>query len=494
MVSPAASAFRKTFLKLPGLLLLIGLAATAGCTTAPFEPYDGDPNGLYPEEVWRKSTSPERLGWSPTKLAAARAYAERIGSAAVVIVDDGIVVDAWGAVAAPYQLHSIRKPLMSALIGIHVEAGDIEFSGTMADLGIDDVPPALSEVEKQATVHDLIRSRSGIYHPALGESPGMKAARPKRYSKAAGTFWYYNNWDFNALGTILEQATGTEVCAAFDRRIAGPLAMQDFDPDRCWHNADSTSVHRYYGIRLSARDLARFGLLYLRGGRWRDRQIVPADWVRESTTSHSRAGPGLGYGYMWNTGDGSSLFSNFKNVTFRDRVFGHSGLGVHFLIVVPYRDLVVVHRVDTDEPGPYPEGHQLGRLMWLILDAAGETGLGDDPAIEAAKGVRVTAEVLDELLGTDGVVLRDTVGIGLVEDDDAPMVVTLFPDHTMTIQVKGWLEDEGTWWTEDDKVCSRWQTFRGGGTSCRDWFVDGQTVRRFDSDGTLTNTFALSRN
>lgn len=72
----------------------------------------------------------------------------------------------------------------------------------MAELGIDDNEPRLTDEEKRATVHDLLKARSGVYHPALYETARMKEKRPPRHSHASGTFWYYNNWDFNVLGTI----------------------------------------------------------------------------------------------------------------------------------------------------------------------------------------------------------------------------------------------------------------------------------------------------
>ena len=62
--------------------------------------------------------------------------------------------------------------------------------------------PKLTLEEKEATVRDLLVARSGVYHIAQEEAPAMAAARPKRNSHPHGTFWYYNNWDFNALGTI----------------------------------------------------------------------------------------------------------------------------------------------------------------------------------------------------------------------------------------------------------------------------------------------------
>ena len=57
---------------------------------------------------------------------------------------------------------------------------------------------------------------------------------PRRDRRAAattpGTFWYYNNWDFNVLGTIYEHATGTGIYDALDRQIAKPIGMQDYRP------------------------------------------------------------------------------------------------------------------------------------------------------------------------------------------------------------------------------------------------------------------------
>ena len=302
-----------------------------------------------------------------------------------MIVEDGRVVDAWGDIARKYQLHSMRKPLMSALVGIYMAKGHIDLSKTMAELGIDDNEPSLTDIEKQATLADLIKSRSGIYHPALGEAPGMKAVRPERHSHAPGTFYYYNNWDFNAAGTIFEQETGVSIFEAFSQRIAAPLQMEDFNAGDGWYNTGPESNHRYYGFRMSTRDLARFGLLYLRKGRWKNRQIISSQWVEESTAPHSAMGSYQGYGYMWRTSENGGPY---PNIHVRQRTFGHSGLGVHFFMVMPSRNLVIVHRVNTDIPGPYPGTNQLGRLLWLILDAAGETDIGETPSINAASGER----------------------------------------------------------------------------------------------------------
>lgn len=101
-----------------------------------------------------------------------------------------MVVSAWGGVAVKSNVHSVRKSLLSGLIGIAVEEGKIDLQDTLAEIGIDDRAPKLSQTEKQATVGDLIKARSGIYHPALYETAAMTASKPPRGSHAPGKHWH----------------------------------------------------------------------------------------------------------------------------------------------------------------------------------------------------------------------------------------------------------------------------------------------------------------
>ena len=444
-------------------------------------------DAIYPGRSWQKADNPEALGWLPEKLAAARAYSKKIGSAAVMIVDNGIVVKTWGEVERTYKIHSMRKPLMSALIGIHVKEGRIDLSRTMEELGIDDNEPSLTKVEKQATVYDLIRSRSGVYHPALGEVPVMKAMRPKRHSHLPGTLYYYNNWDFNTIGTIFEQETGTKIFEEFKKRIAGPLQMEDFNVSDCWYDTGAESRHRYYGFRMSSRDLARFALLYLREGRWKDKQIVSPEWVRESTATHSALDSCKGYGYMWGTSENGGPY---PNIDIKQRTFGHSGLGVHFFLVLPSRNLVIVHRVNTDKPGPYPNSYQLGRLLWLILDAAGETEIGENPSIEAAKGVKLFSDNFKVLLGRGKLVARETAPPVLVEGSGKSFILSVFSDGNISISQenvspKEGPEDTGKWWFKGDKFCIQWKHLREGKKNCVYLLLNRGTLKVYSLDGTL---------
>ena len=473
------------------LLLFALTLALVDCSQKPiWIPYDGTNRESYPDQNWQKVAEPEKLGWSSAKLTEARNYSKKIRSAAVMIVDNGVVVDAWGDITRKFYCHSIRKSLMSALIGIHIEEGNIDLSKTMEELDIDDYEPSLTPTEKQATVFDLIRARSGIYHTALGEGYFMIPMQPERHAHAPGTFWYYNNWDFNALGTIFEQETGTKIFEEFDARIAKPLQMEDFKISDCRYKTSKDygqgpiSKHRYYQFRMSTRDLARFGLLYLRNGRWRDQQIISSKWVQESTVSHSQIWPDGGYGYMWWTGTKGGLIAN---VIVRGHSFLASGAGMNKVIVLPYRNLVIVHRDDHSKglQGKFPS--QIGRLLWLILEAAGEKGIGEDPSIEAAAGVRLSSEKLNEII--EGGTTWVGTNTGPIPGGDK-IFITCLQGGKLFYSVEGNKRINGKWWVNNDKLYLNLMGIK---------FIfyilkDGSTYKFFDLTGTLFGKFEISKN
>jgi CubicO group peptidase (beta-lactamase class C family) len=335
--------------------LLLGIAL--GPADVPAQPT--------PDSTWTVDADPAADGWSAEGLQAARAYSDSIGSAAVVIVHEGTIVDEWGEVERRFKCHSIRKSFLSALYGIAVQRGTVDPSATMGELGIDD-RNSLTEQEKTATVRMLLKARSGIYHDALYETPAMEAARPERGSHAPGTFWYYNNWDFNALGTIYEQETGTSIHQAFEDRIAEPIGMQTYDASDGSYVEGKDSIHPAYPFQMTARDMARFGLLYLRGGSWNGTQVVPEFWVKESTVSYSDADAAGGYGYLWWVSVDGQHFDGLDAVPFG--TYTARGAGGHTILVVPDLDLVLVHRTNTfkDRDIPYSE---VGRLLLKVLDA-----------------------------------------------------------------------------------------------------------------------------
>jgi CubicO group peptidase (beta-lactamase class C family) len=335
----------------------------------------------FPGKSWQPHSSSETAKWSTEKLAAAHAYAGSIHSSAVMIVQGGQVVDQWGDIDKKISSYSVRKSLISALYGIYSAEGVIDINQTLDQLGIDDSPEPLTKEEKQARVVDLLRARSGVYHVVDFETDLMKKNRPARGSHAPGTFWYYNNWDFNALGTIFEKETGLKIGEALYQRIAKPIGMQDFQPDDVYYLGGPISVHRAYMFEITARDLARFGLLYLRHGRWNGKQIVPETWVEKSSHANEMVkvnGVDVGgYEYLW--------WVEYGGVHFPEvgipGMYSARGVGGHYLLIIPTLDLIIVHRVDNEPPmkdsktvaamtdREFVTKSQFGHLVKLILDA-----------------------------------------------------------------------------------------------------------------------------
>jgi CubicO group peptidase (beta-lactamase class C family) len=333
---------------------------------------------------------PAAAGFNTARLDEARMFADKNGAAAVVALYRGRAIAAWGAVDRPLMAHSIRKSLAGALYGIAVAGKRLALDATLADLGLDDEPP-LTAGEKQARVRDLIAARSGVYHDAAYASADQAGQRPERGSHAPGTFWFYNNWDFNAAETIYQRATGEDLYTAFNRLIAGPIGMEDFDPAGQLRVIEpSHSRLPAHTFRISARDLARFGQLYLQEGRWDDRQIVPRDWVRESLRAHSMTGPGTGYGYLWWTYEPGSLGTSYP-VLNRMAIYLGRGTGGQALFVIPSAEMVVVHRADTDNGRPVG-----GAAIWQLVErlvAAREQEAAARPALEAMKATPLASQL-----------------------------------------------------------------------------------------------------
>ena len=349
-----------TCIALPLLVFLTLPFAYGGCSGGGGSSSTQDSNSL-------PYVSPQEAGYSPEKLEEAKQFAKKIGCAAVMAVYDGQVFFEWGNISKNFRCHSIRKPFLGTLYGIYLAKGDINLDATLEELQIDDIPPSLTFEEKQAKVEHLLMSRSGVYHEAAYEPQDMIDNRPERGSHPPDTFFFYNNWDFNTLGTIFEQETGEGIFKAFKEHIADVVGMDDFRIDNCtYHYEWDKSMHPAYPFKMSARDLARFGILYQKLGNWMGNQIIPEAWIDESTMAYSvddETG-GVGYGYMW----GIIMEGGEIEQEIGYPGFFHGGGGAQVLLIIPDLKLVIVVLFDTDDfdedwddAGP--------ELVSMILDA-----------------------------------------------------------------------------------------------------------------------------
>jgi CubicO group peptidase (beta-lactamase class C family) len=244
----------------------------------------------------------------------------------------------------------MRKSILSALVGLAHDRGEIDLDTTLCELDIDDTP-TLSDEERSATIRDLLTARSGVHLPV---ADGGTLGRPPRGSHPPGTFWCYNNWDFNVLGHIYERITGRGVFVAFEHELAGPLGMTDWDGYRYGsyrYRADilgGTARYPNYKFHVSARDTGRLGQLYLDNGVWNGRQLLSQEWIARSTRAISRTNhpPGLlgMYGYCWWVAGPSDELSR---TGIADGGYSSIGFGGNYLTVLPGLNVVVTVLTDV---------------------------------------------------------------------------------------------------------------------------------------------------
>lgn len=215
---------------------------------------------------------------------------------------------------------SVAKSFLSALVGIAIAEGHV--SGV--DAPITDYLPELRERDPRfgrITIRHLLTMSSGLRYkegglpfPWVGDDAKTYYAPDLRELALEGTHvegepgrrFEYNNYHPLLLGLILERATGRSVAQYLEEKLWRPLGME---ADGSWSlDSDASGFEKLEsGINGRATDFAKFGSLYLHGGEWRGRQLIPRGWVEESTRGHAAVEPAAaatGYGYFWWVGEG----------------------------------------------------------------------------------------------------------------------------------------------------------------------------------------------
>ncbi len=186
-----------------------------------------------------------------------------------------------------FPIFSITKTFVSCLIGIALADGYLH--------NVDErLGEALPQTRSRITLHQLLTMTAGFGRGFNFQvtDPIELANRP--LVNTPGTTFNYDSGSSDLLAAVLERATHEPLGQYAVRRLFRPLGIQAAR----WPGSKGGS-----GLVLRSRELLAFGQLYLDGGVWRGRRIVPASWVRDSTRSHVDVAPGhgltAGYGYNW---------------------------------------------------------------------------------------------------------------------------------------------------------------------------------------------------
>lgn len=205
---------------------------------------------------------------------------------------------------------SIAKSYLSALFGTAVADGSIDL-----DAPVTQYAPKLSgSAYDGATVRNVLQMTSGVTFDedyldpnsdinkmgrvlALGGLMDDFAAGLTERDAEPGARWQYVSIDTHVVGMILRGATGRDIADLMSERIIAPLGQEQ---DAVYVTDGVGVAFVLGGLNITTRDYARFGQMILQNGEWQGQQIVPAEWIRESTAPSAPTEPGrIGYGYQW---------------------------------------------------------------------------------------------------------------------------------------------------------------------------------------------------
>lgn len=275
----------------------------------------------------------------------------------LVVHDDRVVYERYFNGSGPQTTEtsfSVAKSFVSTLVGIAIDQGRI----TSVDDPVTDYVPELAQRDprfSRITLRELMTMTSGLaYHESglpwpfgddtytyLGTDLRQVALDRSTIEEPPGRHWLYNNYNPLLLGLVLERATGMHVSDYMSVVLWQPLGAAR---DATWNlDSDASGFEKMEsGLNATARDYARFGLLFLHHGRWNGLQIVPAAWTRTATVPQVDTPWSNPYGYFWWI-DGQRTSSFYA--------FGDYG---QYIYVDPESDTVIVRTGSdwgTENPG-----------------------------------------------------------------------------------------------------------------------------------------------
>ena len=298
----------------------------------------------WPTKGWI-TTTPEQQGMSSEILVKIfdKIKTEQLNINSLLIVRNGyIVVEAHRHFAELlHPLYSSSKSVVSAVFGIALKEGYI---GSTDETLLHYFPEISqkkdSEVKSSITIKHLLTMSCGFdweesenylspknpVYQMMNSPNSVQYVLDKPVSQKPGQTFKYNTGCTHLLFAALNRV-GLKVSDFAQDRLFKPLGISNYN----W-NRDSNGIP--FSLHMRTRDMAKFGYLYLKGGNWSGKQIVPQSWIEESTKKHIKVTWGRiaeYYGYKWYI-----------------HSFGFHSLGWRgqYIFVIPQQDLVVVFTSD----------------------------------------------------------------------------------------------------------------------------------------------------
>jgi CubicO group peptidase (beta-lactamase class C family) len=283
---------------------------------------------------------------------------------------------------------SVTKSVMSTLVGIAISEGRLRLDETLPQM----LPKYASQMTPSVArvmLRQVLTATAGFTDTWHGQGLDELQAAPdwtefilKHQDTPPGAEFHYSDYGAHLLSPILVHATGQTVLAYARSRLFDPLGILTTPALESPMDEAHLAAYQRAGfawpadpqgfnfggglIKLRPRDMAAFGQLFLQAGRWKGRQLVPIDWVRQATTA--QAGQAFSafvpvnsftpknYGYLWwvAAADGAPAYFAL-------------GFGGQIIEVVPQRRLVIVVSSDVDLTQPNPSVVGENEVQHLVM-------------------------------------------------------------------------------------------------------------------------------
>lgn len=345
-----------------------------------------DQERLYwPTNGW-ESASLDEHAINPLKMELADQFAQNdpLARALLVIKDGYLVFEKYygdGGEEQSTNLWSVTKSFSSALIGILLDQGTINSTDQL----MSELMPTYPEFN-DIKLHHVLTHTTGLYWVESGplwvdwvfSDDWVASALARGQKNKAGEEFYYSSANSHFLTSLVYYSTNESpgkiakeqlfepMGIEFDT-LSQPIVYHSWDDYRrplfqTWRRDTKGIETASFGLYLTARDMAKFGFLYLNRGRWDEQILLSEDWVVNSTKDHITNIYGrYSYGYQW-----------YLTMVAGHPAFLASGFGGQIIGVVPSLDLLVVIKYEAENPVDPVMGtkHDDMYLFELVVESA----------------------------------------------------------------------------------------------------------------------------
>jgi CubicO group peptidase (beta-lactamase class C family) len=290
-----------------------------------------------------------------------------------------VVAEGWWNPYAPdlkHTLYSTSKSFTAAAVGFALTEGRLHLTDKIISFFPNDLPNPLPPYLAELTVRDALMMSDGMEPdptaPVVVDTNWARKFFTIPIVHEPGTKFLYNSAGTYMLAAVVQKVTGQTVLDYLKPRLFEPLGITGED----WETSPQGVNTGGWGLRLKTEDMAKFGQLYLQGGSWKGKQILPQSWVKEATTMKIMQDPDAPQSKKdssdWLQGYCYQMWRCRHNGVRADGAFGQ------YIIMLPDEDAVIAIQAET------PDMQEEINLVWQYLLPAMHSGtLPADPNADA---------------------------------------------------------------------------------------------------------------